>query len=249
MRAYRFMSTAAFVCLSLAPTVVFAQDAVPGEILHRTQLIRIGKLEGTAFKIDHKGKVYLVTARHVAGSMPLSNTNIEVSHSGEWSNYHIVRVLFPPSDNVDIAVLETDETIAKPYEIAPMSGNEGPSFGQQVWFLGYPWELHTHIGNGEIPFIKRGTMSAIDSTDPKAVVLYIDGFNNPGFSGGPIVYWDFGKHAYRLVRVVQGYREDNAHVVVNGEHVPTPVLVNSGILIAYSIEHAIDAIENRRPTK
>jgi len=35
----------------------------------------------------------------------------------------------------------------------------------------------------------------IDGTDANAVVLYIDGFNNPGFSGGPIVYWDFGKHA------------------------------------------------------
>jgi hypothetical protein len=33
-------------------------------------------------------------------------------------------------------------------------------------------------------------MSAIDARNPEAVVLYIDGFNNPGFSGGPIIYWD-----------------------------------------------------------
>ena len=30
-------------------------------------------------------------------------------------------------------------------------------------------------------------MSALVGTDPDAVVLFIDGFNNPGFSGGPIV--------------------------------------------------------------
>ncbi len=35
-------------------------------------------------------------------------------------------------------------------------------------------------------------MSAIDATHPDAVVIYIDGFNNPGFSGGPIVFWDDG---------------------------------------------------------
>ncbi len=56
--------------------------------------------------------------------------------------------------------------------------------GQQVWFLGYPYGLGSHFPNGEFPFIKRGTMSAIDSTNPHAVVLYVDGFNNPGFSGG-----------------------------------------------------------------
>jgi hypothetical protein len=34
-------------------------------------------------------------------------------------------------------------------------------------------------------------MSAIDNSNPDAEVLYIDGFNNPGFSGGPIIFWDF----------------------------------------------------------
>jgi Trypsin-like peptidase domain len=233
------------VSLLLLPSA-FAQDAVPGEILQRTQLIRVGGekgVEGTAFKIDYKGKLYLVTTRHVVNAMPVLDAEIEVSHSGSWNKYHIARVFFPPSHDVDIAVLETNETISKPYDITIASGSEGPTFGQQVWFLGYPWELHTHVGNGELPFIKRGTMSAIDSTNPKAQVLYIDGFNNPGFSGGPVLYWDFGKHAYRLIAVVQGYRDDHATVLVNGEHVPTPFIINSGILIAYSLIHAIEAIE------
>jgi len=92
-------------------------------------------------------------------------------------------------------------------------------------------------------------MSAIVATNPDAVVLYIDGFNNPGFSGGPIVYWDFTKHAYRILGVVKGYKEDTAKVLVNGEHVDTQLLVNSGILVGYSISHVIQAIENRAPGK
>ncbi len=48
---------------------------------------------------------------------------------------------------------------------------------------------------------------------------------------------------YKIVGVVQGYKEDTAKVLVNGEHVDTRVLVNSGILVGYHIEHAIQAIE------
>jgi hypothetical protein len=93
-------------------------------------------------------------------------------------------------------------------------------------------------------------MSAIDSTNPDAVVLYIDGFNNPGFSGGPIIFWNFTSHTYEIIGVVKGYRPDTAKMVINGAQVDTNVLVNSGILVGYSIKHAIQAIENdqeRRP--
>src|ERR1022692_1371919 len=118
--------------------------------------------------------------------------------------------------------------------------------GQQVWFLGYPFgdtALTTRMENQILPFIKRGTISAINGSKPDAIILYIDGFNNPGFSGGPIVYWAFGSHTYRILGVVQGYKVENAKMMVNGQPADTQVLVNSGILIGYSIAHAIQAID------
>jgi len=222
-----------------------AQEGVPEEILKRTLFIKVGNEYGTAFSIDHRGKLYLVTARHVIAGLPEGNATIQVSRPDGWKDCHIVRTLFPPSGDADIAVLETEEKIPQPYQISNATGSEGPLFGQQIWFLGYPWGIHTRLDNGELPFIKRGTMSAIDATDHNAIVLYIDGFNNPGFSGGPILYWDFNKHGYRVLGVVKGYREDTAKVLINGEHVDTRLLVNSGILVGYSIEHAIQAIERR----
>ncbi len=228
-------------CFLLSP--LFAQDAVPGEILGRTLFIRAGSEYGTAFSIDYQGKLYLVTARHVIAALPESKATIQVSRPDGWKDYHTIRTLFPPSSDADIAVFETEEKVPQPYQISNIAGSEGPTFGQQVWFLGYPWGIHTRAADWEAPFIKRGTMSAIDTTNRDAVVLYIDGFNNPGFSGGPILYWDFNKHAYRIVGVVKGYREDTAKVLINGEHVDTQLLVNSGILVGYSIEHAIQAIE------
>jgi S1-C subfamily serine protease len=231
--------------LSVAMTAV-AQDGVPGEILGRTHMIKVGDTQGTGFGIEHKGKLYFVTARHVVAGLAASDAVIEVMKAGTWQKVHTIRTLFPSSPDVDIAVFETDEKIPVSYKILMASGADGPTLGQQVWFLGYPWGLGSHAANGsEIPFIKRGTMSAIDGSNPQAPVIYIDGFNNPGFSGGPIVYWDFKAHAYRILGVVQGYKEDTAKMMVNGHLADTRLLVNSGILVAYDIKHVIEAIERK----
>ena len=229
-------------------SLALAQDAVPSEmLLQRTFSIKAGQQQGTAFSIDYEGKIYLVTARHVAKGLPASNATIQVRRSGGWEDRHTLRTLFPPSDDADIAVLETDETISRPFQVTTMGATGGSlTMGQQVWFLGYPFSegLGSRMSDGTImPFMKRGTMSAIDASRPDAVVLYIDGFNNPGFSGGPIIFWNFSSHTYQVAGVVQGYRYEAAKALVNGVQVDTDVLVNSGILVAYSIRHAIQAIE------
>lgn len=235
----------AALCLLLV-SATHAQDAVPGEILQRTILIKNGMKYGTAFAIDHQGQVYLVTARHMVEGLPTSKAIIQVWHSDKWEDFHTVQTLFPPSESVDIAVLETDEKIPRAYDISTDDTGGGVTMGQQVWFLGYPFQIASQWKTGQIaPFIKRGTMSAIDGRDPDAIVLYVDGFNNPGFSGGPIVYWDFKKRAYAILGVVKGYKEDTAKVLVNGQHLDTQLLVNSGILIGYSIRHANQAVELR----
>jgi hypothetical protein len=143
---------------------------------------------------------------------------------------------------VDIAILQTDEVISTPYGIQ-WQDRKGVTFGQQVWFLGYPYGLGTHFSDADIPFIKRGTLSAIDASNPDAVLFYIDGFNNPGFSGGPIIYWDFSERVIKILGVVKGYRPESAKVLVNGVEHDTVLLVNSGILVGYGIKHAFDAIQ------
>jgi hypothetical protein len=76
---YRAVSGA----LALSITLL-AQDAVPVEILERTRLIRSGDTIGTGFTIDHHGKLYIVTARHVVdglprGKEPLSRSGIRTN--------------------------------------------------------------------------------------------------------------------------------------------------------------------------
>lgn len=243
----RIALSAAVCWLSLISSVL-AQDAVPGEmLLQRTFFIKVGKVAGTAFTIDYQGKLYLVTARHLVAGLPERNAIVQVRRADKWEDLHTVKTIFPSSSDVDIAVFETGEKASQPFNVTLMGKTDGVTMGQQVWFLGYPFEgmgSRTHDDKSTvIPFMKRGTMSAIDGANPDAVVLYIDGFNNPGFSGGPIVFWNFTRHTYQILGVVMGYREDTAKVLVNGVHVDTGLLVNSGILIGYSIDHAVQAIE------
>jgi S1-C subfamily serine protease len=238
-----------FLSVSLA---LMGQEGVPVEILQRTMLVKVGSTTGTAFVIDHGGKMYLVTARHLMAGLPTEGAVIQINQQNQWRDYHTTRTLFPSSADVDIAVLETAEKVPTPYGVT-IGKTAGITLGQQVWFLGFPYGLATKFGKGgvrpdmensAVPFIKRGTMSAIDGSDPNAVVIYIDGFNNPGFSGGPVLYWNYAAHTYEILGVVMGYREDSAKVLVNGQHVDTNVLVNTGILVAYSIQHAIEAIDH-----
>jgi len=242
------LGAAVWLCLV---TAVVAQDAVPAEMLQRTILIKVGSVEGTAFTIDRRGKLYLVTARHVVAGLPESNATVEVRQADTWKEYHTVKTLFPPSSEADIAVLETEERVAQPFQVTS-SDETRVTMGQQVWFLGYPFSdgIGSRFSNGwQAPFIKRGTMSAIVGTNPDAILLYIDGFNNPGFSGGPIVCWDYAARAYAVIGVVKGYREDTAKVLINGVHLDTQLLVNSGILIGYSVRHAIQAIDEGQGTQ
>jgi S1-C subfamily serine protease len=236
---------AAAFALYLIP-VAYAQDAVPTEILQRTFLIKVGNTTGTAFIVDRNGKVYVVTARHVVAGLPDTKATFQLWRSNKWQDVQTVRTMLPSSASVDIAIFETEEKIARPFQIAVSGTDEGPTMGQQVWFLGYPFgdtAMTSRSQDQILPFIKRGTISAINGSNPDAVVLYIDGFNNPGFSGGPVVYWEFSKHAYRILGVVQGYRSDTAKVLVNGQQIATNLLVNSGILTAYSIKHVLDVLE------
>jgi hypothetical protein len=233
-----------FLASTLLPYASVAQDAVPTEMLARTLYIKLGNESGTGFLVDYRGKLFLVTARHVVAGVPARNAVLQVMQKGKWENYQTLKTIYPKSSEVDIAIFETSEKIVTPFVVSSESTSLS-TMGQQLWFLGYPFGLSAHFENGMItPFIKRGTMSAIDSSDKDAVVVYIDGFNNPGFSGGPIIYWGLSDHAYHILGVVEGYREDSAKVVINGQHVDTQFLVNTGILVGYSIDHAMAAIRD-----
>ena len=171
-----------------------AGDAqVTVNVLNRVVRIRTTSGLCSGFTIDLLGRQYLVTAKHCIPTAAPGEVRLEWWHYDRWNGIQ-GRPIFASSADVDIVAFGLSKAITVQYQFEATL--DGVMAGQQVYFAGYPFGLASRggvpgpAGFGELPFLKSGILSALDSRNPGAVVLYVDGQNNPGFSGGPIVFRD-----------------------------------------------------------
>ena len=232
-----------FVFASL--TSAHAQYDVPNEIFQRTLLIRSGDEQATALKLDLGGRIYLVTTKRLGRHLPLNNGVVQVWHNQAWSDIQTVRTILPASKDVDLAVLETREQIAKPYAVVKSS--EVLTTGQQVWFMGsFPAvkmpqvPANSPVVREIVPFIKIGTISAIDPTRPDSFEIHFQGTWNLLIAGGPIVYWSPAHRDYEILGVIKRNERDAVNAPFNSD--PPQKVVKSGIVDGYSIDVVVEAI-------
>ncbi|HKV07615.1 MAG TPA: serine protease [Thermoanaerobaculia bacterium] len=244
---------ALLILMVLCLTGAGAWAQVPtSNVLFRVLRLKTATSTGSAFTIEVDGKQYLITARHLLEGFG-SEGEVELWIEGRWSRVR-ARAIYPSQAAVDAAALDLGRPVTITFPLEPSSG--GLTLGQQVYFLGYPFGLGSSVsapvppGFGELPFLKSGIVSALDDRDPEANVLYLDGQNNPGFSGGPIVFWHAASKSFRVAGVVRGYRNE-ALPVLKKKNLDDPgarayndlyTRANSGIVIGYDIRHVIDAI-------
>lgn len=212
--------------------------------------IRIGQEFGTAFTIDVDSQQYLVTVDHLVPT-GCAECSLDIWLDNAWISL-TGRAIRPRSRDVAAVAISLTERLSP--ESTAWSTVDELDLAQQVYFIGFPFGLRTAENTGaqisEIPFVKAGILSAIDSRNPRAVILYVDGHNNPGFSGGPVVFFPQGEAMPRIAGVLIGYRWD-ALPVVKREELRDPgaesykglyTRGNSGIVVAFSIEHLVEAI-------
>ena len=178
-------------------------------ILQRTFHIRCARLIGTYFTVDVARRRYLVTAKHIAGAIN-HQAVVEIAHEGTWKHLP-VRLVGHGEGEVDISVLAPQQLFggSAPLKIpAPMT------LAEDVYFLGFPFNMSLDVGNLNadfpLPLVKRAILSAF-FTDRGLVLL--DGHNNPGFSGGPVV----GSGGERVIGVISGYRHQRQAVLDSNE--------------------------------
>ena len=217
-------------------------------VLQRTFQISFAGDCGTAFTIDIEKRQYLVTARHVVENF--GGGVLDIYHDSEWkkTNFELVGI---GEGDVDIAVL------APKFQLSPTHTLEATSahltLGQTVYFLGFPYGLQQEMTaqmNRKFPFplVKSGVVSAIDFGDNVSTML-LDGHNNPGFSGGPVVYIPPNRPAseenlYRVCGVVSAYPTYPEPVFdSNGDETGQFIKNNPGLVIAHNIKHARELIE------
>lgn len=213
-------------------------------VLQRTFHLSFGPTGGTGFCLDAGGRQYLVTARHVVPGIK-NGSEISIYWKSSWHAIP-VRVVGIGAADVDVAVLALDQLIARPD--LPLPGTmDKIVFGQDVYFLGYPFGLHTEMGplNSElpVPLIKKATLSGMVEPRPGSKALLLDGINNPGFSGGPVVFTLPNQNSYSVAGVISGYRQNTAPVWKGDDETEYTVRENTGIVLAYSVEHVTELIE------
>ena len=219
-------------------------------------------MTATCFAMNIDNKQYLVTAKHFFEyTEPSTNEHwemvgdtISIKYNNKWNDTPI-KIVGHAKDKIDISVFVTEKYInlLGGYNNSPETETE-IWFGDEVYFLGFPHRQEAEAGyNKPLPILKSAKISAGNQD-----FLYLDGHNNSGFSGGPVLFQKdtFGfsqnensisinnPNPLKIVGVVSGYIQEE----IEGDIIQTGVgvksKINSGIMIVYRIEHAIKIIES-----
>jgi S1-C subfamily serine protease len=214
---------------------------ITANILMRVFRLRTDDGLGTAFTIEVDGQQYLVTARHVLGEQAgLVHVTLDglLGQSVELDFDSVPGV----HASADVAAMRLAEPLTEQFSLEPTM--DGMAYGQDCYFLGYPYGL----GFGgdvrpELAFIKKAILSASDRSSG-VNLMFLDGHNNPGFSGGPVVFYrGAGTSVMHVAGVIAGYRVEHNTIEVEGEVLPGALVqANSGIVVATDIAHVVETI-------
>ncbi len=210
-------------------------------VIDRIFAIKYGDAIGTCFTIDVDKKQYIVTARHVVNKIK-DNEKIYICHENTWKPITI-RLVGHAEGTIDVSVISINSLLSPNYPLDPSMDNL--SYGQDVYFLGFPYGFSANYGefsrNLPIPFVKKAIVSCVINNDG-IIEIYLDGHNNPGFSGGPVVFKEQNKRDFKVAGIISGYFPEDKPIYQNNQELPLTYKYNTGIIIAFSIKHAIDLI-------
>ncbi len=193
MSAMIRISRSRLIALSVALSVSFCASAQApnSNVISRTRLIQFDGHAATAFTIDVDGKQYLVTAKHLVSSAhDGAKITIQIRKRIGWDPLDVT--VFKCSDPVDIAVLVPPKQVSVNYELVP--DHAGDFVGEEVYFIGFPFGEEHAITYptmaGVIGIVKRATIAQLEYFPAEKVQrLWLDGINNEGFSGSPVVFY------------------------------------------------------------
>ena len=210
-------------------------------VLQKTYWIRCDGGEGTGFTVEVDGRRYLVTARHVVDTIP-DAAMVDVAYDGGWLQVP-VRLVGHGAGETDVSVLAPQIPFGP---VGPLTLS-GTNFfvSEDVYFLGFPYGFATqvgaHVNNGfPLPLVKRGLLSGFGPGQQG--FLFLDGHNNPGFSGGPVVRApESGQQT--VIGVISGYESERCKVEdEDGSETSYTYEANTGIVFAHRAGHALDII-------
>lgn len=216
--------------------------SVTTNILQRTFHLRCGSTSGTCFTLDFAGRRYLVTAKHIAHSIG-GQGEVAIFHDARWKSVP-VHLVGHGNGKVDVSVVAPQVLFGATHPLSTTT--LGLQLAEDVYFLGYPFGMGFDMGKQNarfpLPLVKKGVVSALDMGNG---LILLDGHNNPGFSGGPVVRGGVREGNKQVViGVVSGYRSSRQTVLDNvGKKGPYTYDMNTGIVSVYDIRHVESLID------
>ncbi len=213
-------------------------------VIQRTFHIKVGEQSGTCFAADVDGKQYLITAKHLVEDL-IGTNFILINHEKQWKAVETTLVGHCDGD-IDISVLAPDVQLAPTYELTLTAGEI--IYGQDVYFLGFPYGM-----TGEsvpinfefpFPFVKKAIVSNLYFCNDELHTIFLDGHNNPGFSGGPVVFSRPNSIEYKVAAVISAYRYEIEPVYMDSKQSPFTYRYNTGIIVAHGIRHVFGLIDS-----
>ncbi len=221
---------------------------VPNEILQSVCFIKTTGT-GSCFIISIEKEAHIITDRHLFQN-PVNGSKIsfELMNDNKWVQ-NDATLLLHTNANIDIAVLKMN--IKRNDDFFDIGSSKKSWVSQDCYFLGFPYGMRVDDNNDiskkinggfPLPFVKKGIISSMltDSNDVR--IVYLDGHNNPGFSGGPVVIQNIGKsnRRMRIISVISGYINQRGQIKSPFGNFDS--YENSGIVISHSIDHIFEII-------
>ncbi|WP_276500772.1 S1 family peptidase [Terrimonas pollutisoli] len=207
----------------------------------------------TCFLVNKDGQQYFVTAAHLFKSSHKSGDTVLVRMliQNELKPFDAT-VYFHANKDIDIAVFKLSEKVTQSIKLLEnVSQGHGISldttlvgFGMPVFFYGFPLtNMGTEALGIKFPLVKKAIVSGVVKYN-RVEVLVLDGHNNVGFSGGPVVAYDSNLKKMCTIGVVSGYFSETKNVEYKGDKLSFDE--NSGILLCYGrqyVEEILATIE------
>ena len=228
----------------------YEQSKATAETMANTFNIHGDRSTGTCFLVLKNGMQYFVTAAHLFNPSHKSGDKVPIQMliQNQLQSFD-AKVYFHRDRKVDIAIFKLSEKVLQHIELPEefiqyhdllqnVFQSTGISldstflaFGIEVFFYGFPLgNLGTEVLGIKLPLVKRAIVSGSVKYNGINVIV-LDGHNNLGFSGGPVVVYDPGSQKMSIVGVISGYVPEPIDVQYKGDKLS--VNDNSGIIVCY----------------
>jgi hypothetical protein len=246
-------------------SITFAQSTPTNNVLTRMTIIKSRYGSGTAFSIDVDQREYWITAKHILtgakhppyGVVTRKSESLSLLDPGaqeeRWTPVKFF--VIDAGKDIDIVILAPPTPVLRNPLPSVKTTLGGTFLGGDCEFLGFPsatgsaWAAPMPDGKFYwMPYVKHCYVSSLPSVGTRVLVL--DGVNNPGFSGGPVVSRTGPDQ--QIIAVVSGIVTEPSEVLpslvpkkppnASAQQRKEKVEANSGFIIAYAIDSAIEAI-------